>query len=63
MSQLQKVMLSQVPVIPVTEGVDWFQYDTGSFSGWPTQSNPYARPAIYIYPDWAQVMIHLAPNK
>jgi peptide/nickel transport system substrate-binding protein len=61
--QLQKVMLSQVPVIPVTEGVDWFQYDTGSFSGWPTPSNPYARPAIYIYPDWAQVMLHLSPKK
>ena len=61
--QLQKVMLSQVPVIPVTEGVDWFQYDTGSFSGWPTPSNPYARPAIYIYPDWAQVMMHLSPKK
>jgi peptide/nickel transport system substrate-binding protein len=61
--QLQKVMLSQVPVIPVTEGVDWFQYDTGSFSGWPTPSHPYARPAIYIYPDWAQVMLHLAPKK
>jgi peptide/nickel transport system substrate-binding protein len=62
-SQLQKVMLSQVPVIPVTEGVDWFQYDTGSFSGWPTQANPYTRPAIYIYPDWAQVMMRLVPKK
>ena len=62
-SELQKVMLSQVPVIPVTEGVDWFQYDTGSFSGWPEPSNPYARPAIYIYPDWAQVMLHLTPKK
>jgi peptide/nickel transport system substrate-binding protein len=61
--QLENVMLADVPVIPVTEGVDWFQYDTGSFSGWPTPSNPYARPAIYIYPDWAQVMIHLKPNK
>src|SRR5215469_15991369 len=62
-NDLQKVMLSQVPVIPVTEGVDWFQYDTGSFSGWPDPSNPYARPAIYIYPDWAQVMLHLTPKK
>jgi peptide/nickel transport system substrate-binding protein len=61
--QLEKVMLADVPVIPVTEGVDWFQYDTGSFRGWPTPSNPYARPAIYIYPDWAQVLMHLVPNK
>ncbi|MDR2987258.1 MAG: ABC transporter substrate-binding protein, partial [Nocardiopsaceae bacterium] len=60
-NQLQKVMLSQVPVIPVTESVDWFQYDTGSFSGWPTPSNPFAQPAPYNYPDWGQVMMHLTP--
>jgi peptide/nickel transport system substrate-binding protein len=61
-NQLQKVMLSQVPVIPVTEAVDWFQYDTGKFSGWPTPHNPYAQPAAYNYPDWGQVMIHLTPH-
>ncbi len=61
--QLQKVMLQDVPVIPVTQSVDWFQYDTGSFSGWPTPGNPYAQPAAYNYPDWAQVMLHLVPKK
>ena len=61
-SQLQKVMLSEVPVIPITEAVDWFQYDTGSFSGWPTQGNPYAQPAAYNYPDWGQTMLHLVPK-
>ena len=60
--KLQKVMLADVPVIPVTESVDWFQYDTGSFSGWPTQSNPFAQPAPYNYPDWGQVMMHLTPK-
>jgi peptide/nickel transport system substrate-binding protein len=61
--QLEKVMLSDVPVIPITEAVDWFQYDTGSFSGWPTPSNPYAQPAAYNYPDWGQLMLHLSPAK
>ncbi|HEV2241689.1 MAG TPA: ABC transporter substrate-binding protein [Streptosporangiaceae bacterium] len=61
--QLQKVMLTDVPVIPVTEQVDWFQYDTGSFSGWPTPGNPYAQPAAYNYPDWGQLMLHLTPAK
>jgi peptide/nickel transport system substrate-binding protein len=61
-NQLQKVMLQQVPVIPVTESVDWYQYDTGSFSGWVTQANPYAQPAAYNYPDWGQVMMHLQPK-
>jgi peptide/nickel transport system substrate-binding protein len=60
--QLQKVMLQDVPVIPVTEQVDWFQYDTGSFTGWPTPSNPYAQPAAYDYPDWGQLMLRLAPK-
>jgi peptide/nickel transport system substrate-binding protein len=62
-SQLEKVMLADVPVIPITEAVDWFQYDTGTFSGWPTQSNEYAQPAAYNYPDWGQVMLHLKPVK
>jgi len=62
-AKLQKVMLQDVPVIPITEQVDWYQYDTGSFSGWVTQSNPYAQPAAYNYPDWGQVMMNLAPKK
>ena len=61
-SKLQQVMLQQVPVIPVTESVDWYQYDTGSFSGWVTQSNPYAQPAAYNYPDWGQMMMNLQPK-
>jgi peptide/nickel transport system substrate-binding protein len=62
-SKLQKVMLQEVPVIPVTEAVDWFQYDTGTFKGWVTQSNPYAQPAAYNYPDWGQQMMNLEPAK
>jgi peptide/nickel transport system substrate-binding protein len=61
-NQLQKVMLQDVPVIPVTESVDWFQYDTGSFSGWVTQGNPYAQPSAYNYPDWGQQMMTLQPK-
>ena len=49
--QIQEVMVSDVPIIPVIEAVDWFQYDTGTFSGWPTPGNPYAQPSPYTYPD------------
>ena len=61
-NQLQQVMLQQVPVIPITEQVDWFQYDTGTFNGWVTKSDPYAQPAAYNYPDWGQQMLHLSPK-
>lgn len=60
--QLQQVMLNDVPFIPVTQSVNWFQYNTGNFTGWPTQSDPYALPAIYQYPDMGQVLLHLRPK-
>jgi peptide/nickel transport system substrate-binding protein len=57
--QLEQVMLSEVPVIPVTEAVDWYQYNTQNIAGWPTPSNPYAQPAQYVWPDWGVVLLHL----
>ena len=60
-NQLQQVMLNQLPVIPVLENVNWFQYNTKDFSGWPTQQNPYAMPAPYAVPDVEQVLLHLRP--
>jgi peptide/nickel transport system substrate-binding protein len=60
--QLQEVVLSDVPYIPITGDVAWFQYNTASFTGWPSPSNPYAMPAAYLYPDMGQVLLHLAPK-
>jgi peptide/nickel transport system substrate-binding protein len=57
--ELQKVMLADVPVIPVTEAVDWYQYDTQSIAGWVTPSDPYAQPNQYAVPDWGVVLLHL----
>src|SRR5580658_5907705 len=62
MNQIQQVMVTQVPFIPVTEAVDWYQYDTGSFTGWPTPGDPYAQPSAYAFPDNEQVLLHLAPK-
>ena len=62
MKQVQKVMVDQIPIIPVTQGVDWFQFDTTHVEGWPTQSNPYAQPSPYAFPDNGQVLTHLYPT-
>jgi peptide/nickel transport system substrate-binding protein len=62
MHQIQKVMVDQIPYIPVTEGVDWFQYDTKNIGGWPNASNPYAQPSPYASPDNAVVLTHLYPT-
>jgi peptide/nickel transport system substrate-binding protein len=62
LNKIQEVMVNHVPIIPVIEAVDWYQYDTGTFSGWPTQGNPYGQPAPYAWPDLEQVLLHLAPK-
>ena len=62
MHQIQKVMVDEIPFIPTTEGVDWYQYDTTNIGGWPTQSNPYAQPSPYSFPDNGLVLTHLYPT-
>jgi peptide/nickel transport system substrate-binding protein len=62
MHQIQAVMVKDIPFIPITEGVDWFQYDTSHIGGWPTASNPYAQPAPYGSPDNAVLLTHLYPT-
>jgi peptide/nickel transport system substrate-binding protein len=60
--KLEKAMVDDIPVIPVTEGVDWYQYNTKDLTGWVTEQNPYAQPAAYVYPDWAVVLMNLKPK-
>jgi peptide/nickel transport system substrate-binding protein len=61
--QLEKVMVDDVPVIPVVEGVDWYEYDTANLSGWPTPSDPYAQPSPYSTPDLEVVLLRLRWTK
>ncbi len=60
--KIQQVMLDEVPLIPTTESVSWYQYSTKSFTGWPTEQNPYALPAPYNLPDLEQVLLKLEPK-
>lgn len=55
-NQIQAVMVRDVPVVPVLQNVNWFQYDTSQIVGWPTPQNAYAAPAPYDYPDWEVIL-------
>lgn len=57
---LEKIVATQLPVIPLVYGVAWYEYDTAHFTGWPTPSNPYAvgQPAG---PNMEIVLLHLRP--
>lgn len=61
--QLEAIMVNDIPVIPVTEGVDWYQYNTKEIAGWVTKGNPFARPAAYVNPDWGVMLLHLKPKQ
>ncbi len=57
--KLENVMLQDVPTIPVTEQVDWDEYSTTAFGGWPSASDPYAQPYMYVVPDWEVILLRL----
>ncbi len=59
MKKIEAAMLADIPFIPTTESVDWFQYNTTDIQGWPTESDPYAQPAAFNVPDVEQVLLHL----
>jgi peptide/nickel transport system substrate-binding protein len=59
LNKLQEVLLQDVPIIPVTELVDWDEYSTAEFGGWPSASDPYCQPFVYVFPDWEVVLLHL----
>jgi peptide/nickel transport system substrate-binding protein len=46
-------------VIPVTEGVAWYEYSTKDLAGWPTPNDPFAAPAPWNLPDWEVTLLHL----
>jgi len=60
-SKLEKVVLSDVPYIPVTTAVSWDQYNSAQFTGWPTAANPYAQGQT-AYPDWGWVLLNIKPT-
>ena len=49
-------MVRDIPIIPITEGVDFYEYNTKSITGWVNPKNPYAKPSPYEVPDWGVVL-------
>lgn len=61
--KLTDIMASQLPVIPVLDAVQFFEYTTTHWTGWPTAQNLYAVGSAYSLPagDNEQVILHLTP--
>jgi peptide/nickel transport system substrate-binding protein len=61
--QIESIFKSQLPDIPLMEAQDEIEFNGNTVSGWPTQSNPWAAPAIWLSPDDGWVADRLAPVK
>jgi peptide/nickel transport system substrate-binding protein len=55
---LEKVMVDQIPVIPLNSSASQWAYNTTQFTGWPTKANPYAFAEV-LEPNAELVMLHL----
>ncbi|MGH3210448.1 MAG: ABC transporter substrate-binding protein [Trebonia sp.] len=60
LDQLEKVMATQAPVIPLLYGAAWYEYSTKDYTGWPTASNPYIDP-VPNAPYMEYTLLHLTP--
>jgi peptide/nickel transport system substrate-binding protein len=58
---LEKIMVEQLPSIPLTAEPYWYQYSTAKFVGWPDEQHPYAAPGTAVYPDIEYVLLNLHP--
>ncbi|HZO74043.1 MAG TPA: ABC transporter substrate-binding protein [Ktedonobacteraceae bacterium] len=58
---LEKIMVEQLPSIPLTAEPYWYQYSTAKFVGWPDATHPYAAPGTAVYPDIEYVILNLQP--
>ncbi len=58
---IEKIMVEQLPAIPLTVNVYWDEYTTTNWKGWPDENNPYAPGAPYLAPDSEYIILHLQP--
>lgn len=56
---IQDIMVKQLPALPLTVNVNWDEYTTKSWTGWPSTDNPYDYGAPFQMPDAENVILHL----
>ncbi|HBT39078.1 MAG: Extracellular solute-binding protein family 5 [Thermotoga sp. 50_1627] len=61
-AELQKIVLENVPAVPLYYNPVWFIYSTKNFTGWPSEKNPYVEPRITGM-DKIYLVMHLEPVK
>jgi len=61
LAPIEQYVATQLPVIPTLYGAAFDEYNTSSFSGWPSATNPYESGSPNT-PTNEVVVLHLTPN-
>jgi peptide/nickel transport system substrate-binding protein len=61
LAPIEKYVAGNLPIIPTVYGVVFDEYNTGKFTGWPTQDNPYESGSPNT-PTNEVVILHLRPT-
>jgi peptide/nickel transport system substrate-binding protein len=59
---IQEKIVAAMPYIPVLTGGTTSEFNVDKFTGWPTQDDLYAFPAVWASPDNAQIFKSLKPT-
>lgn len=60
---IQTEIEKSMPYIPILTGGTTSEFNASKFTGWPTEDDLYAFPAVWGRPDNSQVFLHLKPAK
>ncbi|GMA62995.1 ABC transporter substrate-binding protein [Alicyclobacillus fastidiosus] len=60
--KLESIVANDLPSIPLLQAASWYEYNTTRFTGWPSQTNPYADPMPGGM-DEGIILTHLKPVK
>jgi peptide/nickel transport system substrate-binding protein len=58
---LEKIVVEQLPAIPLDYNVSWSEYTTYHVTGWPDENNAYDYGSVFYDQDSVSVVLHLKP--
>ncbi|GAA3240954.1 ABC transporter substrate-binding protein [Dactylosporangium siamense] len=61
-AEIQPILAENLPYIPIINNVQYAQFNTAKFAGFPTESDPYASAGYGNSPDNVQVFMRLRPS-
>jgi len=61
-NQMEDFFYQQMPVVPLLDAANWYEYSTQHYTGWPSQSSPYALGPTYDAPGNEVIVTHLVPT-